>query len=183
MELRHEISADKAIEAFRVAPSVLVAHIGGATLRGAQEVAREAKLILAENGSMARSTLANSIRVLTVGPMHHRVEAGTTYARMVEEGTGPAAGRKAYMPNPVRLRDYVKQRAAIRFTGRRGSARRRSQQDELRDRAFALAMHIKKYGTKPHPFMAPAAERKKSRVFALVQEAVNAGIAEILGPQ
>ena len=182
IEQKITINDAAARAAFAKAPEVVTRHVDALLGRGAQEVAREEKLILVENKSMARSILANSIRALHPGPMHWQVRAGTDYARMVEEGTGPAAGRKAYMPNPVHLRDYIKQRSRITFkSAKAGSPKRRSLMQEVRDRAWGLALWIRKHGTKPHPFAKPALERKRSRLFELVNAGAAAGVAEVFG--
>jgi len=182
IEQKITVNSDQAAAAFAKAPEVMTRHVDAHLHRGAEEVAREEKLILAENKSMARSILANSIRALHMGPMHWQVRTGTDYARMVEEGTGPVAGRPSYMPNPVKLMDYVKQRARITFkSAKAGSPARRSLMRQIRDRAWGLAIWIRKHGTKPHPFAAPALERKRSRLFDLVHAGAAAGVAEVFG--
>ena len=181
MDYRHQITSGAAIAALRRIPAVMEAHIGGAAYKGAGEVAQEMRLTLAKNRSVARAHLVNSINVHQAGRMGYDVVVGSDHARMVEEGTGPAAGRKSYLPNRENLEDYIKQRGKIVFSGRPGSKRRVAQEAEIRDRAMALAVHIRKYGTKPHPFAEPSLQAKKSRLFELFEAATVAGLAEVFG--
>jgi hypothetical protein len=173
---KHQLAA-----ALERAPQVIERNVDAALARGAQEVAREMKLALTTNRSMARSTLANSIRAARVAALHYFVAPGVNYSRMVEEGTGPAAGQKSYMPNPVHLRDYVKQRSRVTFTAKPRTPGRRAQMDEVRDRAWALAQHIKKHGTKPHPFVKPTRDKMEPRIHRLVAQAVTHSLQEVLG--
>lgn len=180
-EIKITVTNERLIEALERAPEVFERNVDAATWRGAEETAREMKLKLASNRSMARSILANSIRAIKVAVMHYFVAAGTAYARMVEEGTGPAAGQKPYMPNPVHLRDYVKQRSSIVFRAKPGTSARRQAMDEVRDRAWALAIYIKRHGTRAHPFVKPTRDKMEPRVRELVIEAVQKSLRQIFG--
>jgi hypothetical protein len=92
------------------------------------------------------------------------VVAGSRYAEYVHEGTGPAAGKAAYLPPAERLYEYVKARAGVSFRNtRRGGAARGRQYDEIRDRAWALARYIQRHGTKPNPFMERTREVMEKR--------------------
>jgi len=162
------------------APEVMTRHIQGQLLRAGQEVAREMKRTIAANGSMLFSTLVNSVRMVQDRPMSVLVAPGVRYGRLVDEGTGPAARKPAYMPNPTHLRAYIKARAGIRWKGKPGDATRKKQFDEVRDRAWALAIHIKAHGTKPHPFIQPTADKMNSRVHELLRGGVRSGIQDIL---
>ena len=144
----------------------------------AQGGALEMKLQLGRNRSMARSTLAYSIRAFRVQRLHWFVGPSVNYGRPLEEGTGPAVGKKSYMPNPANLEDYVKQRGNIGLSGKPGSTRRRQVLDQIRDRAWGLAVHIRKYGTKPHPFVAPVAEKLRTSAPPRVVAAVERGLQE-----
>lgn len=133
---------------------------------------------LAANRSMARSILANSIRAARLALMHWFVSPGTNYARAVEEGTGPAVGKPNYMPDPKHLEDYVKQRGSIRLRGKPNSPTRRRVLDEIRERAWGLAIHIWWHGTKPQPFVAPTAEKLRTVAPDRVTGAVQRGLQE-----
>lgn len=163
-----------AVKSLEDYPGLLRMNVIAALDRGAAEVAREARRLAPK----AFTTLTNSIRAQTTGEFERTVAPGVNYAAYVEQGSGPAIGKPRYMPNPVHLQAWVKLRAGIRITGKKGSAQRRSQFDEIRDRAWALARYIQAHGTKPQPFMAPAAANKESRVKQLLANAVlnaNAG--------
>lgn len=126
--------------------------------RGAEEVARDAK----RNAPKAFSNLVNSIRAERVGALHYQVVEGMNYGRAVEEGTGP------HFPNPDNLRPWVE-----RVLGVRGK--------EARDKAFLIARAISRRGTRAQPYMQPAAEANRSRLFELVALGVGEGIKEITG--
>ena len=106
MNIAINIQNRRVNEALARLPGVIEGKADAAIWRGAEEFARAAKQKLVENKSAGRSTLINSVIARRLGQMHFEVTAGANYARMVEEGTGPAAGKKSYMPNPVFLRDY-----------------------------------------------------------------------------
>lgn len=180
-EIKVTIDNARVTEALAKAPGVIERHAEIGLQRGAEETAREMKAVLTTNRSAARSTLIQSIRAVRLEKLHYFVGPAVNYARMVEEGTGPAAGRRAYMPNPTFLRDYVKQRSGINFKGKPGSTRRRQAMDEIRDRAFALAVHIRRHGTKPHPFVAPTREKMQPRIRELVEPSVARGLREVFG--
>jgi HK97 gp10 family phage protein len=182
MNIAITIQNRRVTQALEKMPGVIEKRVDAALSTGAREFAVEAKLLV----SKARSTLMQSIISRRLGLMHFEVTTGTNYARMVEEGTGPAAGRSAYMPNPLFLQDYVKQSPnskyrAVAFTAKRGSPARSAAEDQVRNRAFALAVHIRKHGTKPHPFMEPTRKKLEPRIRELVGNAVDAGVKEVLG--
>jgi HK97 gp10 family phage protein len=149
-------------------PQLLRQNVAAMLDRGALEVSREARRLAPK----AFTTLTNSIRPQVTGEFERTVAPGVAYADYVERGTGPAVGKARYMPNPVSLYAYVKLRARIRITARKGTPQRRDQLTEIRDRAWALARYIYAHGTKPHPFMAPAAKAMESRVAQLLAQGV-----------
>jgi hypothetical protein len=51
--------------------------------------------------------------------------------------------------------------------------------EEARHRAFLIARAISRRGTRAQPYMRPAAEQMRSRVFALLNEGVDAGLREV----
>lgn len=166
MKITHDITAQgQALEKF---PGLLRQNVMAMLDRGAMEVTREAQRLAPK----AFTTLTLSIRSQVTGEYERTVAPGVNYAEYVEEGTGPAVGKARYMPNPVSLYAYVKLRAKIRITGRRGTQKRADQLTEIRDRAWALARYIYAHGTKPHPYMAPAAKAKESRVKELLAQGV-----------
>ena len=177
--IRTRINDREARRAFTAGPEVMTRHISAQLAAGAKLIARTARINAAKHDAFGVNK--QSIREEQVDELHFRVVAGSNYARMLEEGTGPAAGRGRYVPNLGSLQQYIKRRAGIRW-GRAGSRNRRSQEREVRDRAFGLLLHIVRHGTKAHPIMAPAAEQHRSELHRMVQRGVWLGIAEINGP-
>lgn len=191
--------SNRAAQALRDAPATMERHIDPKLSRGAEEVAREAKRLAPK----LYSTLASSIRAERVGQMNYRVSTGMNYARAAEEGTGPAAGKARYYPNPESLMQFLMMtpswrgriaRVGIANSGgwatsfnakgtwaKLGSKRRGTQELELwlRSRAMAWAIYMK--GTKAQPYMKPAAEAKTSRLIELVRQGVVGGLREVRG--
>lgn len=177
MDIRYTFRGQTVMDAMSRSPGVIEQHVDRKLWRGAEETAREMK----RQAPAARSALINSIIARRISLMHFEVTTGVNYARAVHEGTGPAVGKKSYMPNPVRLRDYVKQRRAIIFSAKQGTAARRAQTDEVRDRAWALAMHIRKHGTRPNPFADRTLNKMQPRVQQLGDEGIAEGLREAFG--
>lgn len=181
MELTYAIDTAQALKAFDAAPAVMTRHVQARLEAFAYRVAGTAK----QKAPSLFSTLINSIHVEHPGELHFRVTTSVNYARAVEEGTGPAAGRKRYYPNPDNLRAYIDSNPRTRrfSLARAGSAKRGEQQLEVWFRSRALAWYIYQHGTKPHPYMAPALEAHRAAFPGLVAEGVNAGIAEAFGKE
>jgi len=160
------------------APEILVRHLQGAGERASQEVARAMRQRASAHDMLG--TLKQSIRAVRDGEHAWTVAPGVNYARMVEEGTGPAAGRARYFPRPDALMSFVRRRSALTFTGTRpGSSARRAVAQELVDRVWALARSIHAKGTRPHPFVRPTARTMAPRVRALFEQATRSALEEI----
>ena len=129
------------------------------------------------------SGLVNSINAARSGDLEYSVSPGVAYAPWVEFGTGPAAGREKYYPNPDNLLTHLmispKARGFSRWS--RSEKGRTLQEMVLVRRAQAFAWWIYQHGTKAQPFMAPAAEAKRDACLDYVRAAVNAGLKEVLG--
>lgn len=173
------IDARRAQAAFARAPQVMVRAIDVKLARGAEEVARTAK----RGAPKLFSTLINSIRAQRIGALHYEVSSGVNYARSVEEGTGPAVGKARYFPNVESLQQYLMHAPSYRrFNLKRAGSRGRSDQEmDTVWRAKAWAWYIYNHGTKPQPYMQPAADASRSRLFELVQQGVDEGIKEVFG--
>ena len=167
------------IAALQRAPEVIERHAEQGLERGADEVARVARENAAPRDWLG--TLKQSIHVEHPGPLHYAVATGTNYARAVEEGTGPAAGKAPYFPDWTALIPYVKSKATRggERLKRAGSNARFFQEREFENRAFQLARYISHHGTKPAPYMKPAKEATESRVRQLVRKAVFDGAREV----
>lgn len=176
-ELKITIDDAQVRQALERMPDVVVRHVDSNLWKGSQALAVTARHNASAHDAFA--TNREAIHARKLGPLHFQVVAGSNYARALEEGTGPAAGKRAYMPDPEKLQDYIKRRHRITFTGRRDSRKRRGQEREIRERAWGMARAIAKHGTEPYPFMAPALEEHRSRLHQLVQEGAIAGAAAV----
>lgn len=157
-------------------PQALEAGLTPKLDRAGEEVAREMK----RAAPKAFSTLTNSIRTERDSALVRWVGPGVNHALMVEQGTGPAAGQSPYFPNPLKLAPWLRQHAGRSVGGTKaGTAARRTLEQVLRDRTWALARHIATFGTRAQPFVAPTAEKMQPRVVALIQEGIDASIASL----
>lgn len=183
MAMQIAISVDDklAIAAFQRAPSVVERHVEQGLERGAEELARTARDNAAKRDWLG--TLKQSINVEHPGPLHYAVATGVNYARAVEEGTGPAAGKLPYFPDWTALIPYVKSHATRggEQLKRAGSTARFFQEAEFENRAFQLARYISHHGTRPAPYMKPALAEKESRIRQLVRASVSEGVREVFG--
>lgn len=152
------IDTQRVRDAFARAPQVMERNIDVKLSRGAEEVARTAK----GNAPKAFSNLVNSIRAHRVASLHYQVAEGMNYGRAVEEGTQP------HFPNPDALRPWVE-----RVLGVRGK--------EAMDKAWMIARAISRRGTRAQPYMQPAAESSRSRLFDLVRQGADEGLLEVFG--
>lgn len=179
MKISITVDDKLAIAAMQRAPGVIELHIGRGLERGADELARTAR----DNASRRDwlGTLRNSIHVERPEPLRFVVATGVNYARAVEEGTGPAAGRAPYFPNIAALIPYVKSKATRggERLKRAGSTARFNQEREFENRAFLLARYISHHGTRPAPYMKPAMDEKESRIRQLVRASVMEGVREV----
>lgn len=157
-------------------PSLLRSNVIAALDRGAGEVAVEAMRLAPK----AFTTLSSSMKVHSIGEYIRGVAPGVNYAEYVERGSGPAVGKARYMPDPDTLKEYVKRVSNLQRTGKKGSPKRARQEQVIHDRAWALARYIYWHGTKPHPFMAPAAQNKDSRLKQLLAQSVASSAAGVV---
>lgn len=173
------IDTTKAQAAFSAAPEVVRRHVEPALLRGANEIAAEEKRLAPKS----LSALVNSIIVSPAGELAYQVSPGVGYAAYVVHGSGPAAGRAKYYPNPDNLLQYLMTSPRARgFTRFKRSAKGRlDQENELVRRSQAFAWWIYQHGTKPQDFVTPAVEGKRDACTQFVRDAVTAGVAEIFG--
>ena len=183
-DVRIVIDADQAAAAWRSITSGDLRNAARGTERAAHVIARAAK----GKVSKVQSTLANSINVeqiagLAEAEVGHQAAPGVAYAPYVEEGTGPAAGRPRYYPNPDALLDFISGNNTSRGFkwAPTGDFVRTTQKLELFNRARAMAWSIYMKGTKPAPFMGPATAEHTDAAFRYVRIAVEQGIAEVFG--
>lgn len=174
MKIEHRIPPMNDGAAFKAA---FIPYLDQATAETAQAMRRR----LAANRTAAFSTLLNSVKTYAESELRRLVAPGVNYARMVEEGTGPAGGKARYFPNPKALEPWIKLRARITYTRRAGSRKRRQQEDEVRDRAWGLARFIAAHGTRAQPFVAPTAVEMRPRIVQLLKQGVGAGAMAQMG--
>ncbi len=101
---------------------------------------------------------------------------GLPYAQAVEYGTNPHTPPLSITEPGQPLYKFVeiKRLAGVYSikTGRRLGGKKR-QVDENRQAARAIWAHIRKFGTRPHPYFMPAIEQTKERIVKLFEEAVE----------
>lgn len=157
MKIECSINSEKVLAAFRRAPETMNRSLDKGLDRAAVKMARTAQDKLRDNGSIAFSTLIQSISSRRVGQFTRIVEPAAKYAVFVEEGTKPG-----YMPNGYALAAWLKVRGAA-------NPKRQS---------FALAKHIFRHGTKAHPFWEPAFNDAEPEMRQIIGRAVAQGIRE-----
>jgi HK97 gp10 family phage protein len=136
------------------------------------------------------TTLTNSIRMSAPAPLVRVIAPGVDYARYVDEGTGPAAGRARYRTEPPVdalipwIKDHFAQAGAARRQlrwAKAGSQARDDQESEVRYRAGALARHLRQYGSKPQPFVLPTVKAMQPQVQEILARGVSSALAQIAG--
>ena len=99
-------------------------------------------------GDMARAI--HSGATLDGSILRVRLVCNSPYAKFIEEGTGPAVGHQKYMPPPGALALWVKRTLSP-------PAPKGDQEAALKAVENAVRWKIYMKGTKPHPFIRPAA--------------------------
>lgn len=175
MKLTYTVSNEETFASLERAPGVIGQQLEEALDRAALE---GATLMRAEASKHdVFGTLKESIKIERAA-LERFITPSVNYAAAVEEGTGPAAGKARYFPNPDKLLDFIRLSPKARGFGwaRKNSKKRGEQDMELWFRSRALAMSIYMKGTKPAPFVAPTAEEMKSRFFAVMDDGVARGV-------
>lgn len=137
---------------------------------------------LTDNDSIATGDLRGSVSSsevqVTKDAIFVEVGAGRglPYARAVEYGTKPHTPPLSITEPGQPLYEWVriKQLAGVYSvrTGKRLGSKAK-QMDENRQMARAIWAHIRKFGTKPHPYFEPAIEQTRERIMKLFEEAIN----------
>lgn len=158
--------------------------------RAGMNIIADAKENLRANGSMASGNLRKSGKVQKVDGDKDSLDVGffvqgkdTGYAYFVEYGR-----RSGKMPPPQDLIEWIRKKNKTKGAKsalnsfvlfKNANARKhknRTAEDFLLMAARALAFHIGKHGTRPHPFFAPAVEKNK----ASIEDAISESVKEIL---
>lgn len=182
MKVSVKVDTRQALAAFDAAEDVLRRHLNGAVKRGAEAIAEE-QMRLAPKFD---SALLNGIRVEPAGDLAWAVRQGTSYAAHVVLGTGPAAGRKKYYPNPDNLFQYLmtspKARGFKRWSrSKKPGKDRGSQELNLWFRSRAFAWWIYQHGTRPQDYVTPAVEAKRDACVEFIRAASQRAFDETFG--
>lgn len=137
---------------------------------------------LIDNDSIATGDLRGSVSSsevqVTKDAIFVEVGAGRglPYAQAVEYGTKPHTPPLSITEPGQPLYEWVRiKRLAGVYSVRTGKrlGSKAKQIDENRQMARAIWAHIRKFGTKPHPYFEPAIEQTKEQIRKLFEEAVE----------
>lgn len=155
--------------------------------KAALQIAADATKNIRSNKSWTSGKLANSGKVQKIEGDEDSVDAGF----FTEESEGYAAyveyGRRAgKMPLPDQLVEWVRKKniknkaltSAVNILNAKRKRRTTKYKttDLLLSAAWALAKHIAKKGTKPHPFFTPAVEKNHGAFKATIAQVVKDSI-------
>lgn len=152
---------------------------------GGMAIVADAKDNLRGNHSVVSGNLRASGKVQAVEGDEDAIDAGffaqgssQGYAYFVEYGR-----RSGGMPYPPDLVEWLRKKnlknkalksAVYIFNAKRRKREKAyTQGDFLLSAAWALAKHIAKKGTKPHPFFGPAVEKNKADIEQAISKAVK----------
>lgn len=139
----------------------------GALIDELARLAQEAARLMKNRAPKWRSTLTNSIHAVQISSTEWDVGPGVEYSRAVEEGVKPG-GKGLPRWSDAGAADIKAWLTSKAFAGRR-RARRNSMKAvhenlELRDRYEGLAWHVRHFGVKANPYVAPTVEMMR-RIF------------------
>ncbi|MBI5920267.1 MAG: hypothetical protein HY847_01310 [Betaproteobacteria bacterium] len=176
MEIRVVVRDARARAVMDRLPGLVEGQLEDALRRGAEEIARLGR----DKAPKLFSALTNTLHTEQIEPGHYRVSTAVKYARAVEEGTGPAAGKASYYPDVVALQQYLTVSPKLRGFkwARKGSKPRAAQNNSISRRAKAWAWFIYLHGTKAQPYMRPAYEEGEPIVHMLARDAITRACAE-----
>lgn len=146
----------------RLGPGAFDAAMDGLE-EGAMNIVADAQVNLRNNGSNATGLLSQSGHVERkrraselIAGFFDTTNRNSGYALYLENGR-----RAGKMPPPDEMEEYAYKKLRIR------------DRKEARAAGWALAKHIAKWGTQPHPFFGPAVEKNKRTIAKKVQDALN----------
>lgn len=166
--LEYSIENDRLVRALLLAPGALQRHMNRNIGRAIHEIARAWR----SKAPKAESTYTNSIRPEMVSAFEGVAVAGVDYARAVEEGTGlygPRGAASGKAPPVNAIHDWIR-------------VKNITPDDpymDQQDLAFVIARSIAARGTPAQPSAGPALEEKRARAEQLVEQAIDAALAEV----
>jgi hypothetical protein len=180
MKLNYAINDVQSRAALDKAPEVMGRNLEAALDRAAIEGADMMRAEISQHD--VTGALKNSVAVRRFAALERFITPTLNTAAAVDEGTGPAAGKARYFPNPDNLLDFIRHSPASRGFGwaRKGSSKRGGQDLELWFRSRAMARSIYMKGTQPANFVAKTEAQSKERFFALMDEGVAMGVREVM---
>lgn len=141
-----QIENTKLVIALQRSPNLLKNNMSSAILRIIQNIARSAK----QHATKATSTLTNSILPRLINPLYGEVRPRANYAADVELGTGvygPQGQPSNNLPPVLDILQWIRVKR-IQPNDPKMSER---------DLAWVIAKSIASTGTKPQPYVGPAA--------------------------
>jgi len=157
MRIEGHIDAARVARAFKRSPRIMIDRVDAFLLRGALELAREAR----REAPKASSLLANSIYPDKLGDMDYLIGPHVAHGVYMELGRRPGGAMPPFQP----ILDWLKNKGVASLSG-----------EEPRDVAWAMRRSIQRKGTPAQPFMGPALARMEDRLIALALQGVNAGL-------
>lgn len=131
-----------------------------ALARGAAGIVAEAQRNLRANRSNTTGLLSNSGRAERLADVEYQAgffaKSGQGYAEYLENGR-----RSGRMPPPKILEAWVRKKLRVKDRRKAASA------------AFALALHIARHGTRPHPFFGPAVRSQQKAIMDEITKAAR----------
>lgn len=124
----------------------------------------------------AQSTLWKSIDLRKVDASTYDIRPTVNYGEFVEFGVKPGGKGlpRFFDPASGNIVAWLRTKAfSGQHKGRMGSRALQSQQTELRDRYEGLAWHIRHFGVKPQPFVAPTADAMETIMPIRLEQAVR----------
>ena len=128
-------------------------------------------------------TLVQSIKPDQVDAATWELGPHTDYARHVEDGVKPGGkGLPKYMGDVGASHSIVQWLRTTAYNGvhkpRKGSAALQRQDKDLRNRYFGLAQHIRRFGVKANPFVAPTVDALEPVLLSSLDLAVRRALGK-----
>lgn len=146
------------------------------------ELARQAQMavrFMKQRAPKRYTTLTHSIHTEKVSDVEWLIRPGVDYARAVEEGVKPGGKGLPRWSDPEAA-DMKRWLAAKAFGGLK-RVRSKLLREALRDRYEGMAWHVRHFGTKAQPYVAPTAEMMRAQFPDRMQKAAQQYLAGLGG--